>query len=658
MYEKGRQHAQSAWRPCLLASSVMKNSLLVATLAWLVFVLPGGVEAATSGGLYQQRVNYKIALDHLTAGRMRSYYKMRDRLDDYVLRPYLSYLELQSRLSRATAVEVLDFRSEYADLPVADIVYYRWMKRLGKRREWQTFLDHYETSVDAELRCYQLRAFYGTGERERAFAGVPELWIVGESQAKACDPLFEVWIKADLLTEGMVWERLVLALDANETTLARYLLRFFDNPLKAWAQSYYNVHVKPGAITRTSRYQTDTEYSRAVIAHGIKRLARRDAAAASGAWLSYRSSHSFTEAELKEVTAAVLVGQANEGHFPGSNADEQPDEAALGIAEAAVANESWSDAAYWIDRLPADVRNERRWQYWLARSLASSTLASERAQLTYQKLAAERDYYGFLAAEQRGQPVNLNHQPSVVSAIQINQVRRLPAVQRATELYAIGDLVNARREWYKLLPTLNTVEKVAAAKLAANIGWTSQSVRTANDTELRNTLELRFPLAYFDSFQRVSHITTIPNSFLLAIARQESAFDPRARSSANARGLMQLMLVTATAVAKRVGLARPSTTDLYDPPINVEIAGHHLAALFARYGNRRPLAAAAYNAGRSRVDRWIADAPGKSMDVWIETIPFRETRNYVKNVLAYAQVYSHLLGSPVPMLQVHETSLP
>ena len=632
--------------------------LLVVTFVWTLCVLPFGLEAAATGGLYQQRLNYKTALDHLTAGRMRSYYRMRDRLDAYVLRPYLSYLELQSRLSRATAAEVLAFRAENSDLPVADIVYYRWMKRLGKRREWQTFLDNYETSADAELLCYQLRAFYGTGERDRAFAGVPALWTVGESQAKACDPLFEVWIKADRLTERMVWDRLALALEANETTLSRYLLRFFDNPLKTWAQSFYNVHVNPAAISRTSRYQTDTGYSRAVIAHGIKRLADRDAAAASIAWSSYRSSHAFTEAARREVDAAVLVGQAKAGSYPGSNADEQPDEAALGIAQAAVANESWADAAYWIDRLPADIRNERRWQYWLARSLASSTLSSERAELTYAKLAAERDYYGFLAAEQRGQPVNLNHQPSVVSAIQINKVRRLPAVQRATELYAIGDLVNARREWYKLLPTLNTVEKVAAAKLAANIGWTSQSVRTANDVELRNTLELRFPLAYYDSFQRVSHITTIPNSFLLAIARQESAFDPRARSSANARGLMQLLHATASSVAKRVGLPSPSTTDLYDPPINVEIAGHHIAALFARYGNRRPLVAAAYNAGRGRVDRWIANAQGKSMDVWIETIPFRETRNYVKNVLAFSQVYSHLLGSPVPMLQVHETSLP
>lgn len=632
--------------------------LLFTSLGIISSVVPGVALATSANSLYQQRADYKAALDHLTAGRMRSYARRRDQLDDYALRPYLAYYELQSRLSRASEADVRTFRSEFSELPVADILYYRWMKRLGRRREWQTFLDNYEPSQDAELRCYHLRALYGNGERERALEGVPDLWAVGKSQPKACDPLFDTWINSGNLTQSLTWGRLELALAANETTLARYLLRFFDSPVKAWAQSLYNVHVNPKAISRTERYRSDTQFSRAVISHGLKRLANRDPTAASTAWESFRDSHAFPEPLRAEIVAAILISHAKAGKFPSQEAGTLPDAAALGIAQAAVANESWADAVYWIDRMPLELRNERRWQYWLARSLAGSTLGSERAKLTYRKLATERDYYGFLAAEQTGQPVNLNHKPFALSATVINQVRRIPAVLRATELYAIGDLLNARREWYKLLPNLSTTEKVAAATLAASIGWTSQSVRTANDPALRDTLELRFPLAYFDSFQRVSHVTTVANSFLLAIARQESAFDPRARSPANARGLMQLMQRTAANTAKQAGLATPSTTDLYDPAINVEIAGHHLAILAKRYGNRRPLIAAAYNAGQSRVDRWLRDATSQSMDVWIETIPFRETRGYVKNVLAFAQVYSHLLGSPLPMLQVHETSLP
>jgi soluble lytic murein transglycosylase len=299
-----------------------------------------------------------------------------------------------------------------------------------------------------------------------------------------------------------------------------------------------------------------------------------------------------------------------------------------------------------------------RWQYWFARALATTHLGSERARLAYRALADERDYYGFLAAERIGSEAQLNDSVHTLDAVQVNQLRRIPAVNRAVELYAVGDLLNARREWNRLVPQMDSSSQTHAAYLALQMGWTSQGIRIANVANLHDHLGLRFPVVYQEVFQRVSAITTVPHSFLIAIARQESAFDPRARSSANARGLMQLLHSTAGAAAKRAGLSAPSTTDLYNPAINVEISGHHLAALMARYGDRRPLVAAAYNAGQRRVDRWIKDASGTPTDVWIETIPFRETRNYVKNVLAFAQVYGQLLNSPIPMLQVHEATVP
>ena len=186
----------------------------------------------------------------------------------------------------------------------------------------------------------------------------------------------------------------------------------------------------------------------------------------------------------------------------------------------------------------------------------------------------------------------------------------------------------------------------------------TQSIAIANDANLRDDLTLRFPLAYRNVVERVSHATTVPQAFLFAIVRQESAFDPRARSAANARGLMQLLPATAKEVARRARLDSPSEIDLYFPEINVALGGHHLAELLSHYEGQRPLVAAAYNAGRHRVNRWIKHKSGMPMDLWIETIPIRETRNYVKNVLAFTQVYGWLMGNPVPMLQAHEATLP
>ncbi len=638
-------------------SSAQRTFALSLTLCLLLIAaLPAQHAEALS--LYEQRSTYKKALDHLTAGRMSAFEKAREQLRDYPLHPYLDYYALQSQLSSADAETVMTFRSRHADLPVADIVYYRWLKRQGQQRRWQTFLNHYEPSTDAELKCYHLRALFGTGSEKAALKQVADLWLVAKSQPKACDPLFEIWIKRGYLTESMVWQRLGLALDANSRTLARYLQRFFESPnVKPWAQSYYNVHVSPSALVQTSRFSTDSRYSREVIAHGLIRLARRDPEAATRAWLSYQDSHDFTSADAQDIEAALLVGHANNGSFP----EHEPLPEGMpvdGLAAAALSQQSWSDLSYWIEQLPGAEVNERRWQYWLARALNETTSNSQRARLTYAALAEERDYYGFLAAEQLGRPIRLNDQPAPASAIEINQIRNVPGVRRATELFAVGDRVNARREWYRLLPGLSEREKAIAARLATQIGWTSQAIRTANAAQLRNALDLRFPEPYTDDFQRVSHVTTVPDDFLLAVARQESLFDPRARSSANARGLMQLIHPTAERVARRVGLTEPSTSDLYDPALNIELAGHHLASLLVRYDGQRPLAAAAYNAGERRVDRWIEDVSGQWMDVWIEGIPFRETRNYVKNVMAFTQVYGQRRGSPRPMLEAHETRIP
>ena len=633
--------------------------MLTALSGALVLCAASAFAASTAEhSLYQQRRAYKTALAHLSAGRSTSFRKAKARLAEYALFPYLEYHELQRRLSTANADDVLEFRAAHPDLPVAQILYRRWLKRLGQRRDWRQFLDNYEPTSNTELRCYRMRALYGSGQRDEAFTEVAELWTVAKSQPKACDPLFEVWINGGNLTESVVWRRLELALAANQRQLGRYLQRFFKSKYKPWAQSLYNVHGNPALISRTSRYATDNDLSRKVINHGLRRLADKDPHAADQAWQSYRKSHDFSDAERLSLDDMILIAKAKEGVFPTSRPAEITGALALGIATAAVAQSNWSEAYFWIEQLAEEDLLSNRWQYWFARALATTHLGSERARLAYRALAEERNYYGFLAAERIGSEAQLNQSVHPLNPVQVNQLRRIPGVNRAVELFALGDLTNARREWNKLIPEMEPTNQTNAAYLVLQMGWTSQAIRIANLAKLHDHLDLRFPVVYQEVFQRTSAISTVPHSFLIAIARQESAFDPRARSSANARGLMQLLPSTAASVAKRSGLPAPSTTDLYNPAINAEISGHYLATLMARYGDRRPLAAAAYNAGENRVDRWIKNASGTPTDVWIETIPFRETRNYVKNVLAFAQVYGQLLNSPTPMLQVHEAELP
>lgn len=638
------------WVSKLTGFRVLLNALL--------FVFLATSSTWANPGLYEQRATYRRALDDLTAGRSRSFARAKVKLEGYALQPYLDYHALQGRLSVASEREVRTFLKLHESLPVTGILHRRWLKILGRKRQWRTFLNNYEPSTDAELKCYRLRALYGTGERQAAFSEVEPLWKVAKSQPKACDPLFDVWISAGHLEEDIAWQRLELALQANQRTLARYLLRYFSGTYKAWAQSLYSVHVRPSGITRVDRYKTDSELSRIVISHGLIRLAAQDVADAATAWGKLKSSHSFNDTQTREIRDAILIGRAKDGQFPAALPSDPSDELIYGMASAALASQSWRQAVAWIERIPPEELKTNRWQYWQARALTESHLDVDGAVEKFRALAATRQYYGFLAAERIGSEIQLNEMVLKAHRILITQLKKIPEVARSIELFAVGDLINARREWNQLMPNLDSTRTLQVARLVQQIGWTSQSIAIANDANLRDDLAIRFPMAYQNVVEHVSHMTTVPQSLLFAIIRQESAFDPRARSGANARGLMQLIPSTAKEVARRARLNRPTVSDLYVPEINIELGGHHLAELLSRYDGQRPLVAAAYNAGRSRVDRWIKNRSGMPMDVWIETIPLRETRNYVKNVLAFAQVYGQRMGNPIPMLMANEATLP
>ena len=632
--------------------------------AALTLLLPLCPLAADAGSapepsLYEQRRQYRLAVDHVRAGRITAARRIQDQLAGYPLQPYITYHHLRLRLARLTPEEVNRFRHQHPDIPGAHRIYRQWLARLAANRRWRTLLAHYEPGgadepLATELRCHHLRALYNTGEQERALDGVAAVWTVGKSQPKACDVMFQVWQQARL-DQDTAWRRLRLAIGENQRLLARYLQRFFSGSHKPWAQSYYNVHVNPAAVARTSRFRTDSTLSREVIAHGLRRLAPRDAVAARDAWASYQASHSFSEQQRGELNAYIDVELARAGLLEKNPSTEMAQASAAGFAGAYLEQRNWPLLSAWIEQMPEAERFEEKWQYWLARALAITHESSDRARLAYQALATKRSYYGFLAASQIDREPQLNAAQRPSDAAEIDAVRQLPGIARAAELFAVGDTANARREWKAMLPRLTPAEQGIATYLAQDLGQLELAIRTANDTGQRDHLEVRFPIEHAPAFRQTSHATGVPLSVLVSFARQESLFNPKARSSANARGVMQMLHSTARFAARQAGRPAPSLADLYDPAVNIPLGGHHIAWLLRRYDQVLPVVAAAYNAGEGRADRWTKDARGWPMDVWIESIPFRETRNYVKSVLAFNQVYSRLLGQPMPMLRPHET---
>jgi soluble lytic murein transglycosylase len=614
--------------------------------------------------LPQMRRLYINALENLDEGRFDAFEAAKAQLIDYPLYPYLDLQDHRRRLHELTTEQVAAFRQRWKDSPIAGRLYDEWMDDLAHRGAWDLFLQNYEpTPNNAERQCDYLRALDRSGKHDAAMAAVEPLWLIGTSQPKTCDALFAVWIQRGLVNNRMVWDRLTLALQARSWDLARYLAGLLSPELRKQGELFYRVARDPALIGDTAHFTANDDATRHIVKYGVRRLASNDPDAAAAAWSTYNATLTFDSDDIRIIRQDLTIGFARHGVVDLNTADltPSPDGRHLLVYEAlilaALTNKDWPTVISLINRLDTEERAKQRWQYWLGRAqraLAGAPGLDLPKTSPWELLAGDRQYYGFLAAQSLGKPLALNDQPSRPEPGVLTAVQQRPAMQRMTELYTIGDRANARREWAMLLPKLDGEERAGAAYVIADLGWIDLSIMAANAADLRDDLSLRFPTPFTPTFVKESRATSVPISFLYGIARQESAFAPAARSSAGALGLMQLMPATAAATARDAGEPTPVAAALFDPALNVHIASRHLAELLERYDGNRVLAAAAYNAGAHRVDRWLRDRPARPADVWIETIPFAETRDYVKNVMAFAYIYGQRLGHPTKFLDADE----
>ena len=289
--------------------------------------------------------------------------------------------------------------------------------------------------------------------------------------------------------------------------------------------------------------------------------------------------------------------------------------------------------------------------YWRARALVELGRPLE-AEAMWQELAKQRHYYGFMAAAFLDVEPNLSREPVQAPPSARLTVQGRPEMLRAREFYALGRFVDARREWNLLRVRVPAEEQVAAAILAYEWGWYDQGIREFATLGLLQDLERRFPTGFEDVLQREASNHNIDASWAFAIIRRESAFQVDALSPAGARGLMQIMPGTADYIQRRASVGQTSqrSVNLNNPTENIRYGTYYLSELLNRNGGNWLLATASYNAGFHRVQEWIPATP-VPVDIWIETIPYQETRDYVKAVLTYQQIYVSLLGRDDNLLE-------
>ncbi len=597
-----------------------------------------------------QRSEFVAAEQALQRGKTQEYRRLKAQLRDYPLYPYLEYEALRKHLSWTKRGEVDRFLVEYDDTPLAGRLRGAWLNLLAKQHRWSEFLDYYRPTTQTKRNCQRLQALIETGRRTEAFAEVPPIWLHGKSQPEACDPVFNAWRQAGRLTPDLTWGRIALAMDRNQIRLARYLKRYLPSAEQPWVERWLRAHRDPQSVLRDPALAQAHPKRGAILLHALRRQVRKDPAKAVEMWAQLERKHAFDPAQSRAAERSLALGLARAEHpqalrwleasEPAADDERLQEKRIL----TALRSGDWQRAIGWIDALPPEQRGAERWRYWKARSLAELGRQPE-AEALYRALAEERSYYGFLAADRIGAPYNLYHAEVPASAAELAEMRRQPGIQRAHELYRLGRMTDARREWHFLTRTLDRRDLQLAAKLADRWGWHDRAIFTLAKTDYWDDLELRFPLTHRRQIEAQAGDAAVESAWVFAVVRQESAFMPDARSHAGALGLMQLMPATAKDQARRMQ-PRPAwqRRHLVEPDNNIRLGAAYLSRVYQDLYRHPVLATAAYNAGPNRVKGWLPESELPA-DLWIEMIPFSETRTYVRRVMTYTVIYEHRLHS-------------
>ncbi len=580
----------------------------------------------------------KIAL----SGNKRNYLKALAALD-HPLKPYVKMAYLKKHPYLSNQAEIEKFLKTYQGTPLEWPVRKAWLKYLIKRNKKKLYVNAFKDTKNVELTCHNLNFKLQLGAPEKQiFEQVTALWLVDKSQPKACDGLFKKWRKKGLMTQELIWQRLTLVAQHGQHNLIPYLTRQLPKNERYLGELYHKMRRDPSASAGLYRFKKATQKEGEIAIYGIKRLIWRDTDLALRAWQKLEKKFDFEDQQKQGVYYTFAIALASKKH---------------------------PEAKFWLNKVPVHKHDKKlmQWQlsnmlqardwpgviayftgksnlshgqhYWLAYAHLKKG-EGEAALKIWQELAVKRNYYGFMSAARLGLPVGLEYQAIEIATETKELVENAPGFVRAKALHELKRFTSARREWNYLINTSTQGEKLAAAELAHHLDWHGDVIRTVAGMGEYNYLDLRFPKAYEALFKKYTKKNKIDLSWGYAISRRESSFVAQARSKAGAVGLMQLLPSTAKYIAK----SHVNRRKLIEPKTNIKLGTKYLSYLKRKNNNNEILATASYNAGYHRVLKWLPEDPIE-VELWIESIPYKETRDYVKNVFAYRQVYHTRMGN-------------
>ncbi|MES2919476.1 MAG: transglycosylase SLT domain-containing protein [Pseudomonadota bacterium] len=572
---------------------------------------------------------------------------------------YPRYWLLSRQLSQVGPDQLLPFLSYYQGTWLAEKLRGEWLALLGRNGDWVRFREQYRQLVDApspELLCYHFQMRLAQGDKTAPANARALLWFTHKDLPASCDPVLESLLASGALSRDDLWARLRLALENNAQGLARSLARRLGDDLPA--KDLERATASPAAWLKSPAGDGRMRQELAVLA--IARLARSDVDAAHAAlqdWLPRLGAEVEPYAWRRLATTAAfrLDERAAEwfgkGGREGWTAYQREWRTRL-----AIRMQDWDTVIATIRQMEPDEQKARSWQYWLARALENRDGRAE-AQRLLAGLSLDDDYYGLLARERLGPMVGPTQSPYKVSEEDWRRVAAHAGLQRALLLNEMGQRMDAVREWNWSLRGADDRLLLAAAEAAREAGWYDRAIFAADRTRTLHNYELRYLSPFRDIVKDYAEQTGLDEAWVYGLMRQESRFVSAARSGVGAGGLMQLMPGTARWVAGKLGI--PFQPDMVnDAGVNVRLGTYYLRHVLDNLSSQPVLATAGYNAGPNRAREWQHPERNLEAPLYIESIPFLETRDYVKKVMTNAVHYSMGFGQPRLTLAARLGSIP
>jgi soluble lytic murein transglycosylase len=576
--------------------------------------------------------------------------QLTNQLKHYPLHPYLELAQIKRDIRTISRGRVESFITKNTKSPVAKKAQASYLQHLANSKQWRLFLSTYNKLPlkSSYYTCYNLQAKISSGQTKNIDKQIQSLWNVGKSQPKPCDPVFSYWIKRGKLTSDIAYQRSWKAILSKNYKIAQFAQKKVTKTIQKNALNiFWKVKKDVSLIAKPKTLNRHTPHSADIAAYAIRKLASKNRDLALKTWLRDRSRFKFSAEQTEYLNIYFGNKYAKQTYYdPNALATlekidpkYQFDEVSEWKVRLALITQNWPLVNKLINKMPTKLRQQNRWAYW--QQTALTKINPKKYPANYSNVIHKRDFYGFMAAQLKGKPFKLNHKKSAISQNDKKELLTRPAVQRIAELTKTQQTGLAYQEWKVLRTSLDNNQKLTMGYLVNSWGWYIQGIRIAAELKAWDELDIRFPRAQNQLFAKWGKSRNIGSTWPVAIARQESAYNQYAKSSAGARGFMQLMPATAKLTAKKYNVAYKNKSDLFIPQTNIALGTAYLSQMMDKFNNRAH-SSAAYNAGPHRAERWLKSRGHLPLDIWIETIPFNETRKYVQNVLTYAVIYDLL----------------